>query len=189
MDQIKTMAYTLFEKLSPLATQLWSCLKLLLHTATSCTWFTVWMESIFPRPPVIKTRLVFSFIRRFGQHGKHPAAYAAHLQKLRAQCKRLGYTISLSEFLVQVRTGPEKPYLHLTNTFSLLESIDQPAYNHTSEDVLTMDKYAKWISLVTKEFQKLYPDVTHKTTATHGAVRSALSVRANVDQDKLAGYC
>ena len=53
-----------------------------------------------------------------------------------------------------------------------------------AEGELTISKYAKWISLVTKEFQKLYPDVTRKTTANAGAAGSALSVRANVDQDK-----
>ena len=184
LDQIKTMAYTLFEKSLPFDGTIMEMLEAITPQGNVLNLVHTLDGIFFPSSPSDKDEARAQFYSEVCQHGKHPAAYAAHLQKLRAKCTRLGYTISLSEFLVRVRTGLEKPYPHLTNTFNYLESVEQPAYQHTSDGVLTMAKYAKWISLVTKDFQKLYPDVTRKTTANPGAAGSALSVRANVDQDK-----
>jgi hypothetical protein len=102
-------------------------------------------------------------------------------EKLRAKCQRLNYKISLSDLLVRVCTGLKAPYPVLTDIFNHLESVDQPAHNYTAADELTIDKYANWISLITKEFQKACPGVTRKIASSHGAAGAALSVRANVD--------
>ena len=90
--QIKTMAYTLFEKSLPFEGTIMEITPQgnVLHMIHS-------LDGIFfPSSPGEKDAARAQFYSEVCHHGKHPAAYAAHLQKLRARCTRLGYTISLS---------------------------------------------------------------------------------------------
>ena len=111
------------------------------------------------------------------RHGEHPAAFSARLQKMRPECKRLGQEVQLPDLLVRVKTGLEIPYPLLTATFNPLDSPGQPAHNSATDDTLTVAKYAKWLSLAIKEFQKQYPDVRHKTAPTSDSAGSAMTVR------------
>ena len=170
--QIKQMAYTLFEKSLP-GGIIMDMLEAIGADGNVLNLIHSLDSIYFPMAPGDVDLARSAYYSNVCQHGEHPATFAARLQKLRTNCKRLGYEVSLSDFLVRVRTGLENVYVLLGATFNHLESPDQPAHKHC--DSITMPKYVLWLSLVVKEFTKMYP------AAGSGA---SMSVKPRHDSDK-----